>query len=108
MTVVVDNVGQEEDKENEINLLLEQARETKRMGTNERPRVALIGKMPHDNNASTNHSQKNQKMYNRCLRECGGDETAGLLHFRECLAKKKGEERKEKSIAAARCWGREE
>jgi len=89
MTVVVDNVGQEEDKENEINLLMEQARETKRMGTNERPRVALIGKMPHDNNASTTHSQKNQKMYNRCLRECDGDETTGLLHFRESLAKKK-------------------
>ena len=108
MTVVVDNVGQEEDKENEINLLRERVRETERVGTNERSRVALIGKMPHDNNASSNHSQKNQKMYNRCLRECGGDETAGFLHFRECLAKKKGEERKEKSIEAARCWGREE
>ena len=89
MTVVVDNVGQEEDKENEINLLRERVRETERVGTNERSRVALIGKMPHDNNASSNHSQKNQKMYNRCLRECGGDETAGFLHFRECLAKKK-------------------
>ena len=97
MTVVVDNVGQEEDKENEINLLMEQARETKRMGTNERPRVALIGKMPHDNNASTNHSQKNQKMYKRCLRECGGDETEGLLHFRESLAKKKKARRQRKA-----------
>jgi hypothetical protein len=97
MTVVVDNVGQEEDKENEINLLMEQVRETKCMGTNEGPRVALIGKMPHDNNASTNHSQKNQKMYNRCLRECGGDETEGLLHFRESLAKKKKARRQRKA-----------
>ena len=90
MTVVVDNVGQEEDKENEINLLMEQVRETKRMGTNKRPRVAL---MPHDNNASSNHSQKRQKMYNRCVRERGGDETAGWLHFRESLAKKRKEKR---------------
>ena len=94
MTVVVDNVGQEEDKENEINLLMEQVRETKRMGTNKRPRVAL---MPHDNNASSNHSQKRQKMYNRCVRERGGDETAGWLHFRESLAKKrKGRREKRK------------
>ena len=41
MTVVVDNVGQEEDKENEINLLREQVRETKRVETNKRFRVQL-------------------------------------------------------------------
>jgi hypothetical protein len=41
LTVVVHSVGLEEDQENEINLLREQVRETKRVETNKRFRVQL-------------------------------------------------------------------
>ena len=70
---------------------------------------ALVGLPPHERNGmghggpqdmvtmgegtqqipSTNYSQKNRKMLARCLRERGGDETAGWLHFRESLAEKR-------------------
>ena len=58
--------------------------------------------MPHDNNASSNHSRKNQKMYNRCVRERDGDETAGWLHFRESLAKKKKGRREKRKASGAK------
>ena len=70
---------------------------------------ALVGLPPHERNGMghgrpqdmmtmgegpqqippATHSQKRQKMYNRCVRERGGDETAGWLHFRESLAEKR-------------------
>ena len=58
--------------------------------------------MPHDNNASSNHSRKNRKMYNRCVKERDGDETAGWLHFRESLAKKKKGRREKRKASGAK------
>ena len=74
---------------------------------------ALVGLPPHERNGMghgrpqdmmtmgegpqqippATHSPKRQKMYNRCVRERDGNETAGWLHFRESLAKKRKEKR---------------